>query len=125
MPLLLRFALNGSTTRLSTHGLRHRILRTVLDSASDATTHMLPIRPCMYPGPVKRDDQGFTSKSWDCVVLGRLAYDHWVTVDQHHYNHPFKDLCVMVIIWGEDGELAERIGLVNLGHRIWDDACEN
>ena len=58
-------------------------------------------------------------------MLGRLAYDHWVTVDQHHYNNPFKDLCVMVIKWGEDGETAERIGLVNLGHRIWDDECED
>ena len=46
----------------------------------------------------------------DCIALGYNEY--------FAYPERFRDLVLLVINWV--GEAAERIGLVDLGHRIWD-----
>lgn len=79
--------------------------------------------PLYLSRPFNTNRHDFTSKSWECVVLAQLAYKHIVTEINYRYEQ-FKDQCLLVIERNEGGKSAERVGFVNLGHRIWDDECE-
>ncbi|KIW87494.1 uncharacterized protein Z519_11817 [Cladophialophora bantiana CBS 173.52] len=93
--------------------------------------------PLQLSGDV--DATGFppssSSSSWECLVLGQLAYYRWVGSNHDVYDKKFTDLCAVVLSpfktlqphrnGDEDGVAsAERIGFVNLAHRVWDDECE-
>jgi hypothetical protein len=81
--------------------------------------------PLQLSGYVDPHDKGFTSSSWECLVLGQLAYYCWVKGENHSISDiKFTDLCVVVIKRQPNGNAAERLGFVSLGHRVWSDECE-
>ncbi len=54
-----------------------------------------------------------SNDSWDCIVLGRNRH-------YHGFGEYFEDLYLLVIDWVVPG-VAERIGHVEFGHRLFID----
>ncbi|OQV05039.1 hypothetical protein CLAIMM_09839 [Cladophialophora immunda] len=87
--------------------------------------------PFQLSGPVDPSRRTeLSSSAWEGLVVGRLAYQRSVGDQQRIYDNPFTDLCVVVIKRRPGGAgatgaaTAERVGFVNLAHRVWDEECE-
>ncbi|KAK6346775.1 hypothetical protein TWF696_006884 [Orbilia brochopaga] len=73
--------------------------------------------PVHLSGDVPQNDAGLVSKPWRCVVLGEMTH-------KTKMYKQFKDICVLVLRYDGPAERYERVGFIDLAHRIWDDVCE-